>query len=52
MADKKEEVIKLSAQHQILSKYTAFSCVEKELIDGRFEEVSNVGQVSFLQNFV
>lgn len=34
--DKKGEIIKESVKHQILSVHTAFICVEKELIDGRY----------------
>ena len=35
--NKKEEIIKESVQHQILSTFTAFICVEKELIDGKYQ---------------
>lgn len=37
ITDWKEKIVELSTQHQILSKYTAFLCVEKELLDGRYE---------------
>ena len=44
IADKKEEIISESVKHQILSEFTAFLCVEKELIDGKYEEVKGKGQ--------
>ena len=34
--DYKEEAIKYSVQHQVLSEYTAFICVGKELVDGQY----------------
>ncbi len=34
--DIKAEIIKVSVRYQILSQFTAFLCVEKELIDGRY----------------
>jgi hypothetical protein len=37
ITDWKQKIIELSTKHQILSKHTAFLCVEKELVDGRFE---------------
>jgi hypothetical protein len=37
VVDKKQEAIKHSVKHQILSEYTAFICVNKELIDGKYE---------------
>lgn len=37
VTDWKQKIIELSTKHQILSKHTAFLCVEKELIDGRYE---------------
>jgi hypothetical protein len=43
--DKKEAAIKESVQHQILSEFTAFICVEKELVDGKFEEIKDKGQL-------
>ena len=41
--DKKAEIIGESVKHQILSEFTAFLCVEKELVDGRYEEVRDKG---------
>jgi hypothetical protein len=35
--DKKRQIIDLSIKFQIISKYTAFICVEKELIDGKYQ---------------
>ncbi len=35
--DKKKEIIEQSVKHQILSKYTAFVCVEEELVDGKYQ---------------
>ena len=43
ITNKKDDIINLSIKHQILSKYTAFLCVEKELIDGKYEEIKKVG---------
>lgn len=36
VGDPKAEVVRESVRHQILSEHTAFICVEKQLIDGRF----------------
>ena len=44
VTNKKEEIIKNSVQHQVLSEFTAFICVEKELVDGQFQEVQDKGQ--------
>ena len=38
------EILKESVNNQILSGLTAFVCVEKELVDGKFEETKDVGQ--------
>ena len=43
--DKKAEIISESVRHQILSEFTAFLCVEKELVDGKYQEVRDKGQV-------
>lgn len=37
VVDKKAEAIKMSVKHQILSEFTAFICVEKTLVDGKYE---------------
>lgn len=51
VVDKKAEIIKQSVKHQILSEFTAFICVEKELIDGRYQQVKDKGQSKFeIQN--
>jgi hypothetical protein len=42
--DKKQEIIALSTKHQILSKHTAFVCVETELVDGRYQEIKAKGK--------
>ena len=42
--DKMNEILKESVKNQILSGLTAFVCVEKELVDGKFEETKDVGQ--------
>lgn len=42
--DKKKEIIDLSIKNQILSKHTAFICVEKHLKDGKYEEIKSKGQ--------
>lgn len=41
--DYKEEAIKYSVKHQVLSEYTAFICVGKELVDGQYQEFKNKG---------
>ena len=41
--DKKAEIISESVKHQILSEFIAFLCVEKELVDGKYEEVKDKG---------
>lgn len=41
--DFKEEAIKYSVKHQILSEYTAFLCVGRELVDGQYQEFKNKG---------
>ena len=43
--DKKAEILKKSVEHQILSQFTAFVCVEKQLIDGKLQEVNETGKV-------
>ena len=43
--DKKAEIINESIKHQILSEFTAFLCVEKELVDGKYQELRDKGQV-------
>ena len=37
ITDKKAEAIKHSVKHQILSEYTAFICVNTELVDGKYQ---------------
>lgn len=37
VTDYKEEATKYSIKHQVLSEYTAFLCVGKELIDGQYQ---------------
>lgn len=43
--DKKADIISESVRHQILSEFTAFICVEKELVDGQYQEVKDKGQL-------
>lgn len=43
VVDKKKEAIDQSVKHQILSEYTAFICVSKELVDGKYEEIKDKG---------
>jgi hypothetical protein len=43
--DKKSMIIKESVKHQILSEFTAFICVEKELVDGQYQEFKDKGKV-------
>ena len=35
--DYKEEAIKYSVKNQVLSEYTAFICVGKQLVDGQYQ---------------
>ena len=46
VVDKKAEAIKESVKHQVLSEFTAFVCVEKELVDGKYQEVKDKGQLN------
>lgn len=39
--DFKQEAIKYSVKHQVLSKFTSFLCVGKELVDGQYQEFKN-----------
>lgn len=41
--DFKKEAIDYSVKHQVLSEYTAFICVGKELVDGQYQEFKNKG---------
>lgn len=41
--NKKQQIIDLSLRHQVVSKYTAFLCVEKQLIDGKYQEIKDKG---------
>jgi len=41
----KNQVIRESVKHQILSEFTAFVCVEKELLDGKYQEIKDTGKV-------
>ena len=41
--DKKTEIINESIRNQILSEFTAFICVEKELVDGQYQEIKEKG---------
>ena len=43
--DKKAEIISESVKHQLISEFTAFLCVEKELVDGKYEEVMGKGSL-------
>jgi hypothetical protein len=40
--------VKESVRNQILSEFTAFVCVEQELLDGKYSEIKNTGQISVL----
>lgn len=42
--DYKDEAIKYSVKHQVLSEFTAFLCIGKELVDGQYQEYINKGQ--------
>lgn len=41
--DFKKEAINYSVKHQVLSEFTAFICVGKELVDGQYQEFENKG---------
>ena len=41
--DYKKEAIDYSVKHQVLSQYTSFLCIGKELIDGQFQEYVDKG---------
>ena len=41
--DYKKEAIYYSVKHQILSQFTSFLCVGKELIDGEYQEYISKG---------
>ena len=41
--DYKKEAIQESVKHQVLSEFTAFLCVEKKLVDGKYEEFIHKG---------
>jgi hypothetical protein len=41
--DFKEEAIKYSIEHQVLSEYTAFICVGKKLVDNQYQEFESRG---------
>lgn len=41
--DYKQEAITESVKHQVLSEFTAFLCVQKKLIDGKYEEFAEKG---------
>ena len=43
--DKKTQIISESVKNQILSELTAFICVEKQLVDGKYQEIKNKGKV-------
>lgn len=42
--DKKAKIIEESLKHQILSEFTAFVCIQKELIDGQYQELIDKGK--------
>ena len=42
--DYKKEAITQSVRHQVLSEYTAFLCVGKELVDGKYQEYVDKGK--------
>ena len=33
----KDKIVQMSLKYQILSKYTSFLCVEKEVVDGKYQ---------------
>ena len=42
--DYKKKAIAQSVKHQVLSEYTAFLCVGKELVDGKYQEYVDKGK--------
>ena len=41
--DYKKEAIEYSVRHQVLSKFTSFLCIGKELVDGQYQEYQTLG---------
>lgn len=46
--DFKKEAIDYSVKNQVLSKFTSFLCVGKELVDGQYQELQSKGTESIL----
>jgi hypothetical protein len=44
VVDRKKQAIEESVRSQVLSEFTAFICVEKELVDGKYQEVLDKGK--------
>ena len=42
--DYKKEAVEQSVKHQVLSEYTAFLCVGKELVDGQYQQFVDKGK--------
>ena len=40
----KSEAIKYSVKHQVLSQFTSFLCIGKELVDGKYQEYLDKGK--------
>lgn len=43
VTDYEKEAINYSIKHQILSEYTAYSCIGKKLVDGQYQEYKDAG---------
>lgn len=43
VSDPKEEAVRASIKYQVLSEYTAFLCVGRQLIDGQYQEFEGRG---------
>lgn len=44
----KDYIVAESVKHQVLCTETAFICVEKELVDGKLQEVQQTGKVNVI----
>lgn len=43
--DYAKECIDYSVKHQVLSEYTAFVCIGKQLVDGQYQEYKDAGEI-------
>jgi hypothetical protein len=50
VVNKKLAIVEASVRHQVLSKHTAFLCVEQELVDGKYHEIKGKEKMSVAIN--